>query len=228
MFKKKYQIIADVETCAIDTTVNTVDAHNMLTYDIGYVIADYSGNIVKQRSFIVADIFFGENDRMNSAYYADKIPSYISDIIRGDRLVLPFKTIRAIINKDVRDYDIKVFNAFNSFFDITALNATTKYLSNQKYFFDNYLIVWDIMSMARQVVYCKKSYKDFCRENELLTARGYISQKAESYYKFITKNPDFEEMHKGFDDVKIETEIYKYCLKQKKKIVKELFKKDRK
>lgn len=228
MFKKKFQIIADVETCAIDNSVNTVDAHNMLVYDIGYVIADYSGNVVKQRSFIVADIFFGEKDRMNSAYYAEKIPSYIEDIIKGDRLVLPFKTIRDIMNKDAHDYNIKIFNAFNSFFDITALNTTTKYLTGQKWFFNDYMIVWDIMSMARQVIYCKKSYKEFCKNNNILTTRGYVSQKAESYYRFITKNPNFEEMHKGYDDVRIETEIYKYCLRQKKKMTKELFKCDRK
>lgn len=228
MFTKKYQIIADVETCAINNSVNTVDTHNMLVYDIGYVIADYSGNVEKQRSFVVADIFFGEKDRMNSAYYAEKIPSYIEDIIKGDRLVLPFKTIRNIINKDVHDYNIKVFNAFNSFFDITALNTTTKYLTGEKWFFDKYLVVWDIMSMARQTIYKMKSYKTFCAENNLLTATGKISQKAEAYYKYITKDTSFTEMHKGFDDVQIETIIYKKCLATHKKIVKELFKCDRK
>ena len=220
-------MICDVETASIVQS-NTVDPHNALVYDIGYSIADYSGNAVKTRSFIVADIFLGENEKMNSAYYANKIPSYITDIINGDRMVLPFKTIRAIMNKDIREYDIKVFNAFNSYFDVTALNTTTKYLTGKKYFFDNYLVVWDIMSMARQVIFGKKSYKIFCRENNLLTARGYISQKAENYYRYITNNPAFTEMHKGADDVKIETDIYRYCLRQKKKIVKELFKRDRK
>ena len=140
MFSKKYQIICDVETASIVQS-NTVDPHNMLVYDIGYSIADYSGNVVKTRSFIVADVFLGESDRMNSACYAEKIPSYIADIIRGDRMVLPFKTIRAIMNKDVRDYKIKVFNAFNSFFDITALNTTTKYITGKKWFFDKYLVI---------------------------------------------------------------------------------------
>lgn len=227
MFSKKYQIICDVETASIVQS-KTVDPHNMLVYDIGYSIADYSGNVVKTRSYIVADIFLGETEKMNSAYYAEKIPSYITDIINGDRMVLPFRTIRAIMNKDIRDYNIKVFNAFNSFFDITALNTTTKYLTGKKWFFDKYLVVWDIMSMARQVIYCKKSYKNFCSKNNLLTARGYTSQKAESYYRYITNNPAFVEMHKGADDVKIETEIYRYCLRQKKKMVKELFKCDRK
>ncbi len=227
MFTKKYQIIADVETANIEPSAN-VDPHNALVYDIGYVIADYSGNVVKTRSFIVADIFLGEKDRMNSAYYAEKIPTYITDIIRGDKMVLPFKTIQSIINKDISDYNIKVFNAFNSYFDFTALNATTQFLTGRTKFFNKYLIVWDIMSMARQVIYKKRSYKNFCIENDLLTAQKRISQKAESYYKYITNNSDFVETHKGLEDVKIETEIYRYCLKQKKKLVKELFKSDRK
>lgn len=227
MFKKQYQIIADVETANIEPSAN-VDPHNSLVYDIGYVIADYSGNVVKTRSFIIADIFLGEKDRMNSAYYADKIPSYITDIIRGNKIILPFKTIQSIINKDISDYNIKVFNAFNSYFDFTALNTTTQFLTGRTKFFNKYLVVWDIMSMARQVIYCKKSYKDFCKENNLLTATNRISQKAESYYKFIVNNPDFVEVHKGLEDVKIETEIYKYCRRQKKKMTRELFKADRK
>ena len=227
MFTKKYQLIADVETANIEPSAN-VDPHNALVYDIGYVIADYAGNVIKTRSFIVADVFLGEKDRMNSAYYADKIPSYITDIIHGDKVVLPFKTIQNIINKDINDYNIKVFNAFNSYFDFTALNTTAQFLTGRTKFFNKYLVVWDIMSMARQVIYCKKSYKDFCIENNLLTATNRISQKAESYYKFITNNPDFVESHKGLEDVKIEMEIYKYCRKQKKKMIKELFKSDRK
>ena len=226
MFTKKYQLIADVETANIEPSAN-VDPHNALVYDIGYVIADYAGTVVKTRSFIIADIFLGEKDRMNSAYYAEKIPTYITDIIRGDKMVLPFKTIQSIVNKDISDYNIKVFNAFNSYFDFTALNATAQFLGRTK-FFNKYLIVWDIMSMARQVIYKKKSYKNFCIENDLLTAQKRISQKAESYYKYITNNSDFVEAHKGLEDVQIETEIYRYCLKQKKKLVKELFKSDRK
>ena len=227
MFTKKYQLICDVETANIEPS-NTVDPHNALVYDIGYSIADYSGNVVKSRSFIVADIFLGENERMRSAYYAEKIPSYISDIISGERIILPLKVIRQIMKKDICEYNIKVFNAFNAYFDITALNSTVKYLYNENYFFNERLIVWDIMAMARQVIYCKKSYKDFCKENSLLTATNRISQKAESYYRFITNNSTFEEMHKGLEDVRIETEIYKYCRKQKKKMIKELFKSDRK
>lgn len=227
MFKKQYQIIADVETANIEPSAK-VDPHNSLVYDIGYVIADYSGNVIKTRSFVVADIFLGEKDRMNSAYYADKIPSYITDIVRGNKVVLPFQTIQNIINKDINDYNIKVFNAFNSYFDFTALNTTTQFLTGRTKFFNKYIVVWDIMSMARQVIYCKKSYKDFCKENNLLTATNRISQKAESYYKFIVNNPSFVEAHKGLEDVTIETEIYKYCRKQKKKMIKELFKSDRK
>jgi hypothetical protein len=227
MFTKRYQLIADVETANIEPS-NTVDPRNSLVYDIGYVIADYSGNVVKSRSFVVADVFLGEKDRMNSAYYANKIPSYITDIIRGDKIVLPFKTIQNIINKDINDYNIEVFNAFNSYFDFTALNTTTQFLTGRTKFFNKYLVVWDIMAMARQVIYCKKSYKDFCKANNLLTATNRISQRAESYYRFITNNSSFEEMHKGLEDVKIETEIYRYCRKQKKKMIRELFKADRK
>ena len=227
MFEKKFQLIVDVETANIQPST-TVDPRNMLVYDIGYVIADYSGNIIKQRSFVIADVFFGEAEKMKSVYYADKIPSYIEDIIKGKRIVIPFDVVRQLMEKDIAQYNIKVFNAFNSYFDITALNNTAQYLRQDKFFFKEKLTVWDIMSMARQTIYRMKSYKTFCEKNNLLTAQGRISQKAESYYKFICNNPNFQETHKGLDDVLIETEIYKRCLKTHKKIIKELFKSDRK
>ena len=46
---------------------------------------------------------------------------------------------------------------------------------------------------------------------------------AEVLYRYITKDVDFIESHTGIEDVMIEKEIFAYCIKQKKKMVRKLF-----
>lgn len=227
MFKKRYMLTADVETVPITDIGKKVDPWNSLVYDIGYTVNDCKGNIVLERSFIVAEIFFGEREKMNSAYYREKIPSYLGDIAKGERIIMPINVIRAIMNNDIKRYDINIFNAFNARFDISALNNTVRYFNeNDKYFFKKYLVVWDIMKMAKQTIYTQKKYNNFCVNNGFLTNKGNINQTAEAYYAFITKNPNFCEAHKGLDDVKIELAIYKACIKMHKKMERRYFRRD--
>ena len=68
----------------IDTeTANTIE--QPLPYDIGYAICDRYGNIVVERSFVVAEIFLDHKEMMKSAYYAEKLPKYWEDIKNGTR-----------------------------------------------------------------------------------------------------------------------------------------------
>ena len=48
--------------------------------------------------------------------------------------------------------------------------------------------------------------------------RGKPKFTAEVIYKFITGDVDFEERHTGLEDVKIEKEIFLYCLSRKPEI----------
>ena len=62
----------------IDTeTTNTLD--DALVYDIGYMVADFDGNIYHKDSYTVSDIFLWK-EIMKEAYFADKIPMYWEDI----------------------------------------------------------------------------------------------------------------------------------------------------
>ena len=65
----------------IDTeTTNSLD--DALTYDIGFIVADYNGNIYSKHSFVVADIFL-DKELMSVAYFAEKIPTYWNEIKSG-------------------------------------------------------------------------------------------------------------------------------------------------
>ena len=56
-----------------------------------------------------------------------------------------------------------------------------------------------------------------------MTKSNQPQYKAETIYKFITKDLDFVESHTGLEDVLIEKEILAYCYKQHKRMRKLLF-----
>lgn len=83
------------------------------------------------------------------------------------------------------------------------------------------------MKMARDVILPMPSYQKFCVENGFMTKHSTPRPRltAEVLYKFISKNVDFEENHTGLEDVLIEAEILKYCMRQHKKMRKGLYEK---
>ena len=77
--RKNYYLILDTETCP-KMPLDEVKPFNMLVYDIGWQVADIKGNVYVKRSFIVDEIFYGEREKMKSAYYYNKIAQYEEDI----------------------------------------------------------------------------------------------------------------------------------------------------
>ena len=79
--------------------------------------------------------------------------------------------------------------------------------------------------MARDVVAKMPTYRKFCEDNGFMTKHATPQPQltAEVLYRFITDNTEFIESHTGLEDVEIETEILKYCVRQHKPMRKKLF-----
>jgi DNA polymerase III epsilon subunit-like protein len=193
----------------------------MLVYDIGYCIVDKKGNVYKTGSYIVSEIFFGEEEKMNSSYYALKIPKYYKEIGSSDRKVRTWSEISWLLRKDIETYNIKTIVAHNARFDFGALNNTKKYLN--AYSLLPYLEWYDTLKMARSVLGKMPTYKKFCEDNGYKTKNNQLRYTAEIIYRFISKNDNFVENHTGLEDTLIEKEILRYCYKQHKKMDKLLF-----
>ena len=210
--KKHFYLVLDIETANF-----TEDA---LAYDVGIAIIDRYGRVYAKFSFVCYDIFELEKELMTSAYYARKIPEYYEDIASGERVVATLYEIRKVIHELCNEYQVKAIMAYNAYFDITGLNTTQRYVTKSKYrYFLPYGIpVHCIWHMACQTICSQKKYYNFCMENGLVSNSGNIKTSAESVYAFLTNNPDFEEEHKGLEDVLIEAEIFAECIKKKKKM----------
>ena len=220
--RKKYYMVLDTETCPIDRELKGVDAKNMLAYDIGYCIVDKKGNVYRQGSYIISEIFFGEfYTKLQSAYYANKIPNYMKDIANGSRVVKTWSQISYILRQVINEFNITTVVAHNARFDYGVLKNTKDYLN--AYSMLPYVEWYDSLKMARSVIGKMPTYKRFCENNGFITKKGQCQFTAEIVYRFITKDLEFKESHTGLEDTLIEKEILAYCFKQHKKMDKLLF-----
>lgn len=215
-----YRIVVDTETCPLDKDFEGVSPQNMFVYDIGWAVVDKRGKVYRTRSFINADVFIAEKELMKSAYYANKVPKYWEEIKSGDRILTAFSIIRKIFLEDMAEFEITEIYAHNMRFDYGSLNNTERYLTKSKYryFFPYNVEICDTLRMARDVLGTMPTYKKFCEKNGFLTKNGQPQMKAETIYRFITKNLDFVESHTGLEDVMIEKDILAYCYRQHKKM----------
>lgn len=222
--RKSYYMVLDTETCPIDRSMQEVSPQNMLAYDIGYCIVDKKGNVYREGSYIISQIFFGEYDtKMQSSYYADKIPNYFKDIAKGERVVKTWSQISFILRKVIEEYEIKAVVAHNAKFDFGVLKNTKEYL--EEYPMLPYIEWWDTLKMARSILKDMPTYKNFCLVNNYFTKNGQLRYTAEIIYQFVTKDLNFKESHTALEDTLIEKDILVYLLRQHKKIDKLLFNK---
>lgn len=213
--RKTYYLVLDVETCG--------DLDSPLVYDLGFAVCDRQGKIYERHSLVIKDIFYNENEKMNSAYYANKLPQYFKGIADGVWEVCSMAGARVLVQHTIRKYNIKMVLAYNANFDRNALNNTQRYINeNIHYFLPNGTKVGCIWAMVCQTICCQKSYIRWCIDNNLISESGNLKTSAETVYAYLTQNLDFEESHTGLADVEIETYIFAQCMRQHKKMAKQI------
>lgn len=218
--RKKYFLVLDVETAG---TLN-----QKLTYDVGFAVVDKTGKIYAERSYIIKEIF-EQKHLMNTAYYAEKVPSYLKEINEGKHQVVSFWKMREELFRLMTEYNTQTFCAYNLNFDMNALKNTTNYLLNDCHSVNgNYkfltpqfknlklLCIW---SLACETLFHQKSFAKFAVKNGFYSEAGNYRTSAEVAYAYMTNEPTYKEEHKGLEDVYIEAQILARCLRQKKKFV---------
>lgn len=192
-------------------TTNSLE--DPICYDVGYRVFDLAGNVYEEASMVNADIFL-DKEFMASAYYADKIPNYWRDIWEKKRELLAWRVIKARIWEAIERNNVKIVSAHNARFDYRSLHLTQRYITTSRW---RYVLPWgcewwDTLKMCREVFKADENYRPWCEERGYITANNQPRMTAEVVYRYITGDEDFTESHTGLEDVKIETEIFKYCL----------------
>lgn len=205
----RFILVLDVETA------NSLD--DALVYDIGWRIIDLFGKVYAEGSFVIRDIFVYEREIVKEAYYADKIPEYITDIQQGKREMVNFMEARRRILNIMKRFNCHTVAAYNANFDRNALNTTLRFLTKSKYryFFPHSTEFVCIWNMACNSICQQSKYKTFAETNRHYSNHGKnYRATAETVYAFLTDNANFTEEHKGLDDVKIECEIFVKCFEE--------------
>ena len=201
------RIVLDTET--------TNSLEEPIAYDIGWAVIDDNGSVLKTESYAVAEIFL-DKDIMSYAYFVDKIPQYWEEIKNGCRKLARLSTIYRTLRADCLAYEVTEVYAHNARFDDLSLKLTQRLVSCSKYrYFLPYGVkMCDTLKMARQALANDKKYNRFCNRHNYKTTKGQNKLTAEVIYRFLTGNNDFQEEHKGLDDVLIEKEILMECLRR--------------
>lgn len=197
----------------LDTeTTNSLD--DPICYDIGWIVVNTdNGEILSSRSFAIAEVFL-DAELMSSAYFFDKIPSYWEEIQNGTRKLVRLVTAKMILRLDCAKYGVEQIFAHNARFDWLSCNLTERVTtcSKYRYFFPYGVEVCDTLAMSRKAFGKDKDYCDFCEANNYKTVKGAKRFTAEIINRFLTGDNEFEEVHKGLDDVMIEKDILLACL----------------
>ena len=219
---KNLYMVFDTETCNTPKVDGQLDTTCGQVYDFGLQIVDNEGFVYKEMSFVNEDVFFGLPEAMQEAYFADKIPQYLTDMRMGKRKIVNTWQLYKIVRELVAQYDIKAFIAHNARFDVRVLNSTLRYQtkSKRRYFFPYGIPIWDTMTMANDTIYKQSNYRRFCLENGYMTNHKtpQVRKTAEILWRFLTNDNDFEESHTGLEDVQIEAQIFAECVRRHKKM----------
>lgn len=206
--RKQNFLLLDVETAG--------GLGNPLIYDLGFAVVNREGKVLTKHSFLIEEIF-NEPTLMNSAYYAEKIPSYVNELKNRKHKIVPFAYAIKVMMNAVKAHNVETVSAYNLAFDLRALNSTSKYLKGKGFTFYNkiQLCIW---SLACEVLFTQKTYQKVARREGWVSQAGNVKTSAEMAFRYITGDYNFIEEHKGLSDVLIEAQILAKCIRQKKKV----------
>lgn len=187
----------------------TIGLEKQFIYDIGFIVVDNKNFSELARAHYIVRQVYDNRELFATAYYADKKPLYTKLLRQRKAKKMYFGHIMSKIEKLIIKYDIDEIYAYNSNFDERAIKFTSNFYKTKSIF--NEMAFVDIMQLAKPL-HNTKEYKEFTKNNGMLTAKGLTKRTAETTYAFIKNDPNFVEKHMGLQDCEIELEILKYIL----------------
>ena len=194
-------VVFDTETTSLEKP---------FCYNIGYVIADIeSGNVLLKKDFVVEQVWHNPM-LFTTAYYSDKREIYISRM-KGKKAVMEkFGYITQEMIRDFKAYNVELAFAYNSPFDVKVFEWNCEWFKCNNPF-DN-IEIKDIMNFVHTFIAFREEYQVFCESNQFFTESGNYSTSAETLFRYITQNLEFEEEHTALADSLIEFEILRTCV----------------
>lgn len=186
----------------------TLGIVNPLVYDLGYLIYDtQTEEIIVKRDYLIKQIYDNET-YMQSAYYGWKKPIYEEMLADGKCKKVWWGIALDILRKDIARCvaDGSELYAYNSQFDWNAIKMTCeKYNSKQNPTIDGIKDIMDYINPITQT----EEYRKFCFDNGFITKhkKPQPQRKAETLFRYLSGQTEFEEKHMALSDSEIELVI---------------------
>ena len=190
------KIVLDTETISLEKP---------FVYDLGYVIVNDNGDIIAKKSYVISQVW-NNKELFATAYYADKKPLYYARLKSGYSKKVGWGHSMRYLANDIKKYGITEIYAYNSKFDSRALNfmcAWYKVVNGL-----GGIEIQDIMNFIKPITK-SQDFVNFCESNGYMTNHKtpQPQKKAETLYRYLTNNVDYEEEHTGLEDSLIELQI---------------------
>ena len=176
-------------------------------YDLGYLIYDTAdGNIIVARDYITREIY-DDDRKMQTAYYYNKRPVYEERLADGYCKKVAWRDACRILKRDINKHKPDGIYAYNSRFDTRSIQTTCDLLKVKNPTADGIRDIWK--GMTDPHITQTDDYKEFCRRNGFMTKhkKPRPQEKAETVYRYLTKQTDYQEEHTALEDSKIELKI---------------------
>jgi hypothetical protein len=193
-------LVFDTETTSIEKP---------FAYDVGYKIFDRDFNEIASKHFVIEQIWHNL-PLFESAYYHDKRPLYVLAMRKHEAIMTKWGYMVSEMIRDIQKHNVVSAYAFNSSFDDKVFTFCCNWFKTRNRF--DSVPIYDIWGYSSQFITNTAEYRNFCELHQLFTESGKYQGNAEALTKFLTADPDFEEAHRGLQDVEIEAEILLACL----------------
>ena len=175
-------------------------------YDLGYLIYDDVDGTIVARDYITKEIY-DDGAKMQTAYYYNKLPIYEQRLADGYCKKTKWTYILRMLQRDINKYKPDGIYAYNSAFDTRAIAKTCEMFKTKNPTADGIKDIWK--GLTDPHITETEDYKEFCRTNGFMTKhkRPRCQAKAETVYRYLTRQTDYVEQHTALEDSKIELAI---------------------
>ena len=181
----------------------TTSLNKPFTYNIGYVIKNEQNETLLAKDFVVEQIWHNL-PLFSTAYYNEKRPLYVSAMKSRKTIMKKFGYICQEMIRDFSKFEVTCAYAYNSSFDEKVFNFNCDWFKCNNPF-DN-IPIYDIRGNVHNFLVNKDFFK-FCEDFEEFTDSGNYSTTAETLYRYLTNNVNWNEDHTALSDSLIEAEI---------------------
>jgi hypothetical protein len=194
----------------VDTEFITLN--KPFVYDLSYLIArkvDDKYITLKSVGNVVKQVY--QNKMMfETAYYSEKRKLYVSALKGKTYKQNYLGNILRQLKKDIAEYNVSMVLGYNVNADLRSIGYTSEYLKLNNPFADTKVI--DLMPIVVNTICDTDNYKNFAKENKLITEKGYYKMSVESVMKYITNDIYFVEKHLGKSDNENEIDLLNYAI----------------